>query len=179
MKSSVVLDEAAISRAMTRIAHEILEKNKGPEGLVLIGIKDRGDVLAERLGEQIKKIEGSAVPVGAMDITFYRDDLKTAGVSRAPRKTEVGFSVDSKIVVLVDDVLYTGRSVRAAMDALTDLGRPKRLRLAVLVDRGHRELPISADFVGKSIPTSSGQKVQVLIRPTDPEDAVVITESIS
>ena len=176
---SVVLDSPAISRALTRIAHEILEKNKGPEGLVLIGIKDRGDILAERLGAEIKKIENADIPVGAMDITFYRDDLKTTGATRAPRKTEVEFSIDAKVVVLVDDVLYTGRSVRAAMDALTDLGRPKRLRLAVLVDRGHRELPISADFVGKSIPTSSRQKVVVKIKPTDPEDSVAVVEGES
>lgn len=173
---STLLDEEAIRRALARIAHEILESNKGPKGVVLIGILDRGDVLAQRIAGLIEKIEGTGIPVGAVDISFYRDDLKTGGASRVARQTDIAFGLDDKVVVLVDDVLFTGRSVRAALDAITDFGRPRLVQLAVLVDRGHRELPISADFVGKSLPTSQEQTIEVRIKPTDNEDIVRMTE---
>src|SRR5690606_28134450 len=155
-KKTDILDEKAINRALTRIAHEILEKNKGGEEIVIVGIKTRGVPLANRIQEKIEKIEGLKVPIGELDITLYRDDLQKAVESNEPelKETNIPTDITNKKVVLVDDVLYTGRTVRAAMDAVMDIGRPSQIQLAVLVDRGHRELPIRADYVGKNIPTS-------------------------
>jgi pyrimidine operon attenuation protein/uracil phosphoribosyltransferase len=172
---AVVLEAADISRVLKRIAHEILERNKGAGGLVLVGIHKRGVPLAERLGREIEAIEGSKPPIGALDISFYRDDIGM----RQPKEitpTDFPFDVEGKAVVLVDDVLYTGRSVRAAIDALVDFGRPRAVQLAVLVDRGHRELPVRADFVGKNLPTSEREEVRVLLNETDGSDLVVIRE---
>lgn len=171
-----ILDGQGISRALTRIAHEVLERNKGTEGVVLVGLRSRGIELARRLSRKIKEIEGVEVPVGALDVTLYRDDLGKVGVQPVVRRTEIPFTVDEKKVVLVDDVLYTGRTVRAAMDSLMDLGRPRLIQLAVLVDRGHRELPVRADYVGKNVPTSQQERVQVLLEEEDGVDRVVILE---
>ncbi|MDI6824956.1 MAG: bifunctional pyr operon transcriptional regulator/uracil phosphoribosyltransferase PyrR [Bacillota bacterium] len=173
-----IMDEEAMRRAITRIAHEILEKNKGIEGVVLVGIRRRGVPLAERLAAQIEAIEGRRVPVGSLDITLYRDDLTLRSDHPVVHRTEVPFAVQGKKVVLVDDVLYTGRTVRAALDAIMDLGRPALIQLAVLVDRGHRELPIRADYVGKNVPTSRREIIHVKLRETDDEDAVIIEEMI-
>lgn len=171
-----VLDAEQISRALTRIAHQILEANKGPDGLVLLGIPTRGVVLARRLAQRIHTVEGVHVPAGALDVTMYRDDLRRQPV-RAVGRTEVPVPIDGAVVVLVDDVLYSGRTVRAALDAIGDLGRPTAVRLAVLVDRGHRELPIRADHVGKNLPTSSSEHVGVLLTETDGRDAVTISRA--
>jgi pyrimidine operon attenuation protein/uracil phosphoribosyltransferase len=169
------LDADDVRRALTRIAHEILERDKGAEGVVLVGIADRGDQLAVRLADEIKRIEGSDVPVGVLDITFYRDDIGLKAEAPEVHETRIGFDISGKTVVLVDDVLFTGRTIRAAMDALMDFGRPSRIQLAVLVDRGHRELPIRADFVGKNIPTGRQDDVAVLVKEIDGEDAVVVS----
>lgn len=171
-----ILDSLGIGRVLTRVAHEILERNKGTDGVVLVGLRSRGIELARRLSRKIQEIEGVEVPVGALDVTLYRDDLGKVGVQPVVRKTEIPFTVDEKKVVLVDDVLYTGRTVRAAMDSLMDLGRPRFIQLAVLVDRGHRELPIRADYVGKNVPTSQQEQVQVLLEEEDGVDRVVILE---
>lgn len=171
-----VMDARDVDRALTRIAHEILEKNKGVENLVLIGIKSRGEVLVSRVGEKIRSIEGKDVPVGALDITFYRDDAGTKRPDRPPQKTEIPFDVNGRKVVLVDDVLFTGRSVRAAIDHIIDFGRPVFIQLAVLVDRGHREFPIHADYVGKNIPSSAREEVLVRVKEKDGLDEVVIVE---
>ncbi|MGH7408924.1 MAG: bifunctional pyr operon transcriptional regulator/uracil phosphoribosyltransferase PyrR [Candidatus Methylomirabilales bacterium] len=171
-----ILDGPGISRALTRIAHEVLERNKGTDGVVLVGLRSRGIELARRLSRKIKEIDGVEVPVGALDVTLYRDDLGKVGVQPVVRKTEIPFTVDEKKVVLVDDVLYTGRTIRAAMDSLMDLGRPRLIQLAVLVDRGHRELPVRADYVGKNVPTSQQEQVQVLLEEDDGVDRVVILE---
>jgi len=170
------MDQEGIRRALTRIAHEILEKNAGTKDLVLIGIRRRGVPLASRLSEKIKEIEGTSIPLGILDITLYRDDLSQLDYHPQVRKTKVPFSITDKKVVMVDDVLYTGRTVRAAMDALMDLGRPKLIQLAVLIDRGHRELPIRADFVGKNVPTSRKEVIQVSLLEIDGEDKVTIVE---
>jgi len=170
-----VMDAVAIERALVRIAHEILEHNKGAEDLVLLGIRTRGAPLAQRLGKQLSRIEQHPVPVGAVDITLYRDDLM-GQKSRPVHSTDIPCGLDAKHVVLVDDVLYTGRSIRAAMDALADFGRPRSIQLAVLIDRGHRELPIRADYVGKNIPTARDQQVNVLLDEVDGENAVIIFE---
>jgi pyrimidine operon attenuation protein/uracil phosphoribosyltransferase len=169
-----VMDEATIDRTLTRIAHEILEKHRGTEGLVLVGIRSRGVPLARRLAEKIRKIEGMDVPVGILDINLYRDDLTTIADHPILRKTEIPFSVDGAKVVLVDDVLFTGRTIRAALDGIIDLGRPMQIQLAVLVDRGHRELPIRADYVGKNLSTSLDEKVRVSLREEDGSDSVDI-----
>ena len=171
-----ILDGPGISRALTRIAHEVLERNKGTDGVVLVGLRSRGIELARRLSRNIKEIEGVEVPVGALDVTLYRDDLGKVGVQPVVRKTEIPFTVDGRKVILVDDVLYTGRTIRAAMDSLMDLGRPRLIQLAVLVDRGHRELPVRADYVGKNVPTSQQEQVQVLLEEEDGVDRVVILE---
>jgi pyrimidine operon attenuation protein / uracil phosphoribosyltransferase len=171
-----ILDKEAISRALMRIAHEIVEKNKGTQNLCLIGIRNRGVFLARRLAEQIKKIEGGDVLFGVLDITLYRDDLALASGQPIVRKTEIGFDINNKLLVLVDDVLYTGRTIRAALDALTDFGRPESIQLAVLIDRGHRELPIRADYVGKNIPTAKHETIQVRLLEADGEEEVVILE---
>ena len=169
-----ILDSESLNRSLMRIAHEILEKNRGTAELCLIGIRNRGVFLAQRLAECIKKIEGQDVPVGALDITLYRDDLTMIAQQPVVHKTEISFDIDDKNVILVDDVLYTGRTIRAALDALIDFGRPKAIQLAVLVDRGHRELPVRADFVGKNIPTAKNETVEVRLEDTDGKDEVVI-----
>ena len=171
-----ILDKDGICRALMRIAHEILEKNKGIENLCLVGIRNRGVYLAKRLAECIKKIEDKDVPVGILDITLYRDDLTLISSQPVVRKTEIDFDINDKNLVLVDDVLYTGRTVRAALDALVDFGRPKSIQLAVLVDRGHRELPVRADYAGKNIPTSQKETVEVRLEDIDGREEVVIVE---
>lgn len=168
-----VMDAVAMERALARVAHEILERNRGAEHLVLIGIRTRGVPLAQRLSERLTHIEQCHVPVGAVDITLYRDDLKRQK-SRPVYSTDIPCGLDAKHVVLFDDVLYTGRSIRAAMDALVDFGRPQSIQLAVMVDRGHRELPIRADYVGKNLPTARSDQVSVHLREVDGEDEVVI-----
>jgi len=172
-ESRRVLDAGDIGRATRRIAHEILEQNRGSSDLFLIGIHTRGAPLATRLGEAIEEIEGKAVPVGCLDIGLYRDDLDLRPKTRIG-KTEVPEDLDDATVVLVDDVLFTGRTIRAALDALSDLGRPARVQLAALVDRGHRELPIRADFVGKNLPTSHDERVTVRLSETDDDEGVWI-----
>jgi pyrimidine operon attenuation protein/uracil phosphoribosyltransferase len=169
-----LLDAEDVRRALTRIAHEIIERNKGAERVALVGIANRGDDLARRLAQQIVEIEGTKVPVGALDITFYRDDIGMKAEAPEVHETHVDFDINGATVVLVDDVLFTGRTIRAAMDALMDFGRPRKIQLAVLVDRGHRELPIRADFVGKNVPTGRAQDVRVLVEELDGEDAVVV-----
>jgi pyrimidine operon attenuation protein/uracil phosphoribosyltransferase len=172
-----VLDSGDISRALSRISHEILERNKGAEGLVLLGIPSRGVPLAERIAERIAAVEGGAVPCGSLDVTMYRDDLRLKPArTLLPTQIPEG-GLDDKVVVLVDDVLFSGRTIRAALDALNDVGRPRAVQLAVLVDRGHRELPIRADFVGKNLPTSLVQRVRVHLTGVDDEDAVLIEGS--
>ena len=165
----VVMDADRVSRALTRIAHEIVERNRGVADLALVGVRSRGVPLARRLAQTLKQISGEDVPTGALDITLYRDDLMRHQVGPQPvvRKTEIPFSIDNRTIVLVDDVLYTGRTTRAALDALIDFGRPKAIQLVVLVDRGHRELPIKADYVGKNVPTASQESVQVRLREVD------------
>ena len=170
----LVLDSSSIERAIIRMAHEILEKNKGTEGLSLIGIQTRGVILADRLEKTIESIAQFKVPVGILDINLYRDDLTKVSEQPIIHKTEINFDLDSKTVVLVDDVLYTGRTIRSALDALVDFGRPKRIELAVLIDRGHRELPIRADFVGKNIPTNDEEIVHVRFQETDKKEEVVV-----
>jgi pyrimidine operon attenuation protein / uracil phosphoribosyltransferase len=170
-----ILDEAALDRALTRIAHEILERNAGAKELAFVGVRTRGVTLAQRLAQRIARIDGTQPPVGALDISLYRDDLSLRGAPIV-RGTEVPFSIKDKTVILVDDVLFTGRTVRAALDALVDLGRPRTVQLAVLIDRGHRELPIRPDYVGKNLPTSRRESVAVRLREHDGEDRVVIEE---
>jgi pyrimidine operon attenuation protein/uracil phosphoribosyltransferase len=172
-----VLDEAALDRALTRIAHEIIEQAGGGDDLALVGIKTRGVTLADRIGRKIAAIEGGRPPVGALDITLYRDDVGLRADQPLVRGTEIPFSLKARTIVLVDDVLFTGRTIRAAMDALMDLGRPRAVRLAVLIDRGHRELPIRPDYVGKNLPTSRRETVAVMLREHDGVDRVVIQES--
>ena len=171
-----ILDQEGINRAIMRISHEIIEKNKGSAGLCIIGIRNRGVYIAQRIAACIKQIEGMNVATGALDITLYRDDLALASGQPLVRKTEIDFDITDKNLILVDDVLYTGRTIRAALDALIDFGRPKTIQLAVLVDRGHRELPIRADFVGKNIPTSKKESVEVRLNESDGNDEVLIAE---
>ena len=173
---ATVMDAEAISRAVTRIAHEILEANKGAGNLALVGIMTRGAVLAEVLAGKIREIEGAEVGVGTLDISFYRDDLAIR-LSPEVHRTDIPFDVQGKDIILVDDVLFTGRTIRSAMDAIMDYGRPCSMQLAVLVDRGHRELPIRADFVGKNVPSSRKERVKVFFEQTDGHDAVEILES--
>ena len=175
---TVLMDSEGIRRALTRIAHEIVEKNKGVDNVVLVGIRARGVPIAERLAENIEKIEGKKPPVGVLDITLYRDDLSTLAYQPIVRPTELPVDITGKIVVLVDDVLYTGRTIRAALDAIIDNGRPKTIQLAVLVDRGHRELPIRADFVGKNVPTSSKEVISVQLQATDEAENVILREVV-
>ncbi len=174
MSGVPILDEAEIRRAVTRIAHEILERNKGAEGLVLVGIAARGDQLARRLASEIEQIEGREIPVGVLDITFYRDDIGMRAEAPEVHETRIAFDITARTVVVVDDVLFTGRTVRAALDALMDFGRPRAIQLGVLVDRGHRELPIRADYVGKNVPTRLDEDVRVSLVETDGEDAVMV-----
>ena len=176
--SSVVMDAERISRTLTRIAHEIVERNKGVEDLALIGVRTRGVHIARRLARTLREITGDDIPTGALDITLYRDDLMRHAVGPQPlvRRTEITFSIDDRKILLVDDVLYTGRTTRAALDALIDFGRPRGIQLIVLVDRGHRELPIKADYVGKNLPTSPEESVRVRLQETDGQDEVVLQE---
>ncbi|HRU39616.1 MAG TPA: bifunctional pyr operon transcriptional regulator/uracil phosphoribosyltransferase PyrR [Candidatus Goldiibacteriota bacterium] len=172
---SELLDKTSISRALTRISHEIIEKNHGAKNLAIVGIKSRGDVLARRIADNIKSIENTEVPIGAVDITLYRDDYDR--ISKVEVKsTELPFSVDDRDIVLVDDVLYTGRSTRAAMDVVMDYGRPKTIQLAVLVDRGHRELPIQANYVGKNVPTSKNEIIVLKLEEPDGGEKVLLAE---
>ena len=173
---TILMDADGIRRALVRISHEIVERNKGVENIVIVGIRTRGVPIAERLAETISKIEGKRPPVGVLDITLYRDDLSMLAYQPILHPTELPVDITGKTVVLVDDVLYTGRTIRAALDALIDMGRPKAIQLAVLIDRGHRELPIRADFVGKNVPTSSREVVSVQLQGTDGSEKVVIRE---
>ncbi len=170
------MDAKEIDRAVTRIAHEIIERNKGCEGLLIVGIRTRGEYLANRVQRKIREIEGRDVPLGILDITLYRDDLSSVGPQPIVRKTELTHSVVDQNVVLVDDVLYTGRTVRAAMDEIIDFGRPRSIQLAVLIDRGHRELPIRPDFVGKNVPTSRRENISVCLSEQDGKDNVAVEE---
>lgn len=178
-KDNVILDDAAMRRAITRIAHEVLEKNKGIENCVLVGIKTRGIPLAKRLAERINQIENASVPVGELDITLYRDDLTHEAPDPIVKGNAIPVSVTGKKIILVDDVLFTGRTVRAAMDALVDLGRPRLIQLAILIDRGHRELPIRADYVGKNVPTSKAEIIKVAVKEVDGHDQVLIKRKAS
>ncbi|MCQ2008888.1 MAG: bifunctional pyr operon transcriptional regulator/uracil phosphoribosyltransferase PyrR [Sporolactobacillus sp.] len=174
MEEKEILDEKAIARALTRLAHEVIERNEGVDSVVLVGIKTRGIYLAKRLSERIKKIEKKEVAVGELDITLYRDDLKKKSNDPELIGSILPMSIESKTVILVDDVLYTGRTIRAAMDALMDLGRPQRIQLAVLIDRGHRELPIRPDYIGKNVPTSKEEEIAVQLTEVDSKDTVTI-----
>lgn len=171
-----IMDEKAISRAITRISHEIIEKNKGVENIVLVGIKTRGVYIASRICKKIEQIEGTKLKVGELDITLYRDDLDKTYKDPIVNGSSIKFDIKDKIVILIDDVLYTGRTVRCALDALIDIQRPKSIQLAVLVDRGHRELPIRADYVGKNVPTSKSEIISVKLIENDNEDSVTINE---
>jgi len=175
-EKALILDKAGIDRALTRIAHEILEKNKGAKELVLVGIQRGGVHIAKRLAAKIRQIEGVEPPVGSLDITMYRDDLATRKSQPVPQATDITFDIQGKMMVLVDDVIFTGRTIRAALNSIMDYGRPHRIQLAVLVDRGHRELPIRADFVGKNLPTSAKEKVEVMLAEDGGEEKVVILE---
>jgi pyrimidine operon attenuation protein / uracil phosphoribosyltransferase len=174
MKVKQVMDNVEMERAITRISHEILEKNKGTENLALVGIRTGGAVLAMRFQAMIKKIEEVEVPLGILDITLYRDDLSEIGAQPEIRETEIDFNVDGKKIILIDDVLFTGRTIRCALDQLIDFGRPTSIQLAVLIDRGHRELPIKADYVGKNIPTSFKEEVLVRFEEDTGKDEVVV-----
>ena len=172
-----ILTKEEIERAIKRISHEILEKNKDSKNLAIIGIRTRGYILAERIADAIEAIDGEKLPVGALDITLYRDDLSVISEQPVVHRTEIDFDIEGKIIILVDDVLYTGRTIRCALDALIDFGRPKIIQLAILIDRGHRELPIRADYVGKNVPTSQKELVQLRLEETDGEDIVFIEEA--
>jgi len=175
----VIMDADRMSRSLTRIAHEVLERNRGTDGIALVGIRTRGDVLAKRLAKVLEQITSAPIRTGALDITLYRDDLMRHVVGPQPlvRRTEIPFSIDDQKILLVDDVLYTGRTIRAALDALIDFGRPKEIQLIVLVDRGHRELPIKADYVGKNLPTSLKETVTVRLTETDGADEVSVNQA--
>lgn len=178
VEKTVIMDEQAIKRALIRISHEIVEKNKGITDIILVGIRTRGVPLAERLAKKIEEIEGARLSVGILDITLYRDDLSTLSYQPVVHQTQLPVDINGKKIVLVDDVLYTGRTVRAALDAVMDIGRPTSIQLAVLIDRGHRELPIRADYVGKNVPTSSREVVSVRLNDIDGLDKVVIKEIV-
>ena len=175
-QKAILLDTEGIQRALVRISHEILERTKGIQDLALVGIRTRGAFLAERLVKEIEKIEGAKAAIGALDITLYRDDLTMIGYQPVLHKTELDFDITDKTIVLVDDVLFTGRTIRCALDELVDFGRPKRIQLAVLVDRGHRELPIRADYVGKNVPTALEESVEVRLSELDGKDEVVLMD---
>lgn len=176
MKKHRIIDTAGFSRTVMRLSHEIVEKFRGIDDVVIVGIRTRGEYLARRIANAIGKIEGKSIDVGILDITLYRDDLRGKLEQPELRSTEILFNIDKKILVLVDDVLFTGRTIRAALDALSDLGRPSMIQLLVLIDRGHRELPIRADFVGKNVPTAFGQQIDVKMIEVDGEDAVYILD---
>ena len=178
VKKNVIMDSEAIRRALVRIAHEIIEKNKGVEDVVIVGIRTRGVPLAQRIDAEINAIENCEMTVGMLDITLYRDDLSTLGYNPVVHGTDINFDLSGKHVVLVDDVLYTGRTIRAALDAVIDMGRPKTIQLAVLVDRGHKELPIRADYVGKNVPTSQKETIEVVLNEIDGTDEVYIGERV-
>jgi pyrimidine operon attenuation protein/uracil phosphoribosyltransferase len=171
-----LMDDKAMARAITRVSHEIIEKNKGIEDVVLVGIKTRGVPIANRIAKKIESIEGQSINTGEVDITLYRDDLKEVNADPVINGSNIKFDINDKVVVLVDDVLYTGRTVRAALDAIMDIGRPKSIQLAVLVDRGHRELPIRADYVGKNDPTSKNEIISVMLEEVDEQDSVTIKQ---
>jgi len=173
-EKALILDKSGIDRALTRIAHEVLEKNKGAKNLALVGIQRGGVHLAKRLAAKIRDIEGVEPPIGSLDITMYRDDLTTRKSQPVPQATDIPFDIQDKLIVLVDDVLFTGRTIRAALNSVMDYGRPQRIQLAVLVDRGHRELPIRADYVGKNLPTSAKETVEVTLAEDGMEEKVVI-----
>lgn len=169
-----IIDEAGFERTITRLAHEILEKNKGAESIVIVGIRTRGEFIARRIARKIEEVEGVTLKIGSLDITLYRDDLLGKLEQPQLKGTDILFDLNDRNVILIDDVLYTGRTIRAALDELIDLGRPKTIQLAVLVDRGHRQLPIRADYVGKNVPTSSSESIRVHVREVDGEDAVLL-----
>lgn len=173
---SRIIDQQGFERTLTRLAHEIVERNRGASNVAIVGIRTRGEFLARRLGDKIQAIEGTKLETGYLDITLYRDDLRGKLNQPILQSTHIPFDVTAKHIILVDDVLYTGRTVRAALGELIDLGRPASIQLAVMIDRGHRELPIKADYVGKNLPTSKGEQVKVLMTELDGEDAVVIVE---
>ncbi len=176
MDKALIMDGLALERALKRIAHEIVEKNKGPKNLALIGIHRRGVPLAKRIASYIEEFEGVKIDIGSLDITFYRDDLSLLADHPVIKGTDIAFDINKKTIVLCDDVLYTGRTVRAALDALMDMGRPNYIQVAVVVDRGHRELPIRADYIGKNLPTSSSEVVEVRVKEFDGVDNVSISE---
>lgn len=171
-----LINSVDYKRIITRLSHEIIEKNRGIDDLVIIGLRTRGAFIADRISDKIKEIEGTDVPIGYLDVTLYRDDFRTRLKQPDVQVTNIPFQIDEKSIVLVDDVLFTGRTIRAALDALMDYGRPSKIMLAVLIDRGHRELPIKADFVGKNVPTSIGEEVRVKIKEVDEEDGVNLVE---
>ncbi len=179
LRKAIVLDTSQLHRTVTRIAHEIIERNGGTRDIILVGIRNRGVPLAERIAKAIESFEGSSVPVGALDITLYRDDIQMISPNPLVGKTEINEDISDRVIVLVDDVLFTGRTVRAALDELTDFGRPKSIQLAVLIDRGHREYPIRADFVGKNVPTSNNETIEVLLNETDGEEQVVLCDIVA
>ncbi|MFW5991892.1 MAG: bifunctional pyr operon transcriptional regulator/uracil phosphoribosyltransferase PyrR [Halanaerobiaceae bacterium] len=174
-----IIDKDGIRRALTRISHEIIEQNKGTDGLALIGIRTRGVPLARRIANRIEAIENAKLPVGILDITLYRDDLSLVAEQPIVHKTEISFDITGKKIILIDDVLFTGRTVRAALDALIDLGRPEMIQLAIIIDRGHRELPIRADYVGKNLPTACNEVIKVNVEEIDVEDSVLLMEKMT
>ena len=176
MTKTKIFDSDSFRRTVTRLAHEVVERNKGTENLAIVGIRTRGEYLARRLAKKIEEIEGRTVQVGILDITLYRDDLRGRLDQPQLKSTEILFDITGKVVVLVDDVLFTGRTIRSALNALTDLGRPALIELLVLIDRGHRELPIKAEFIGKNIPTSLKQEIKVMMTETDSEDGVYLAD---
>jgi len=174
--TAVLMDDRSLHRTLSRLAHQIVESNRGAENLVFVGILTRGAQIAERLIEKIESLEGRRLPLGMLDITFYRDDMLRSLKKPRVQATNIPFDIDGKVVMLVDDVLYTGRTIRAALDALMDFGRPARIQLAVLIDRGHRELPIKADFIGQEVKTTAGEEVRVKLKNLDGEDGVYLVE---
>ncbi len=176
VKKKVILDGQAMNRALVRVAHEIVERNKGVDNVVLVGIRTRGVPLAKRIAKEIEAIENVKLPVGSLDITLYRDDLSTLAYNPVIHGTEIDFDISGKTIVLVDDVLFTGRTIRCALDALIDMGRPKAIQLAVMIDRGHKELPVKADYVGKNVPTATSESVDVTLAESDGVDEVALSD---